>query len=63
MEQALTVSVSSFQLILALAFQVWLVVFPILILRKLNELTSAIQYLMEERIGSGDDDDDFPRDQ
>ena len=56
MDQALSVSVSPLQLFLALAFQIWLVVFPILIIRKLNYLTAVVHDLLEERDGVVDDD-------
>lgn len=56
MDQALSVSVSPVQLLLALAFQIWLVVFPILIIRKLNDLTAIVQDLLDERDGVTDDD-------
>ena len=48
MENALAVSVSPLQVLLALAFQIWIVVFPIIIIRKLNQLTA----LLQERLGS-----------
>ena len=42
MENAINLSVSPFQVILALAFQIWIIVFPIIIIRKINYLTSLI---------------------
>ena len=39
MENAISVSVTPVQALLALAFQLWIVVFPIIIIRKLNQLT------------------------
>lgn len=49
MDQALNVSVSPLQLLLALAFQVWLVVFPIIIIRKLNYLTAVVHDLIDDK--------------
>ena len=43
MENSISVSVTPLQALLALAFQVWIVVFPIIIIRKLNHLTSLFQ--------------------
>lgn len=43
MENAINVSVSPLQILLALAFQVWIIVFPIIIIRKLNYLTELLQ--------------------
>jgi hypothetical protein len=54
MDQALNVSVSPFQLLLALAFQVWLVVFPIIIIRKLNYLTAVVHDLIDDPEGEAD---------
>lgn len=43
MENSINVSLSPLQIILSLAFQVWIVVFPIIIIRKLNYLTDLMQ--------------------
>ena len=48
MENALTVSVSPLQIFLALAFQIWIVVFPIIIIRKLNELTALLHEVLDQ---------------
>ena len=42
MENAINISVSPLQAMLALAFQIWIVVFPIILIRKLNYLTALI---------------------
>jgi len=42
MENSLTISVSPLQALLALAFQIWIVVFPIILIRKLNYRTALI---------------------
>ena len=52
MENSLNISVSSTQVILALLFQMWLVVFPVIIILKLNRLTK----LLEERFGADEED-------
>lgn len=43
MENAINVSVTPLQALLALAFQIWIVVFPIIIIKKLNFLTALLQ--------------------
>ena len=42
MENSISISVSPLQALLALAFQIWIVVFPIILIRKLNYLTNLI---------------------
>ena len=42
METSISISVSPFQALLALAFQIWIIVFPIILIRKLNYLTSLV---------------------
>ena len=43
MENSISVSFSPLQVILSLAFQIWIVAFPIIIIRKLNHLTTLLQ--------------------
>ncbi len=43
MENAINVSVTPLQALLALAFQLWIVVFPIIIIKKLNFLAALLQ--------------------
>ena len=43
MENSINISVSPLQVLLTLAFQIWIIVFPILIIRKLNYLTDLLQ--------------------
>ena len=52
MDNTLNVSVTSTQVILALMFQMWLVVFPVIIIIKLNRLTRVL----EQRFGTDDED-------
>ena len=47
MENAINVSFSPLQVLLSLAFQVWIIVFPIIIIRKLNYLTALLQDQLE----------------
>lgn len=42
MENSISIAVSPLQALLALAFQVWLIVFPIILIRKLNYLTALM---------------------
>ena len=56
MENSISISVSPLQAILALAFQIWIVVFPIILIRKLNYLTALIAsqgYCEDEKEDSG----------
>ncbi len=48
MDNPISLSVTPLQALLAVGFQVWLLVFPILILRKLDRLTN----LLEEKFGN-----------
>ena len=48
MENTINLSVTPFQAILALAFQVWMVVFPILLIRKINYLTDLLHEHLDE---------------
>ena len=52
MENTLNISVTSTQVILALIFQMWIVVFPVIIIVKLNRLTR----ILEERFGTDEED-------
>ncbi len=52
MDNSMNISVTSAQVILALVFQMWLVVFPVIIIVKLNRLTRRI----EERFGPDEED-------
>ena len=52
MENTLNISVTSTQVILALVFQMWLVIFPVIIIVKLNRLTRVL----EQRFGTDEED-------
>ena len=52
MDNSLNISVSSTQLFLALVFQMWLVVFPVIIIIKLNRLARRF----EERFGADEEE-------
>ena len=43
MEQTLNVSLSPLQVLLSLAFQLWIIIFPIILIRKINYLTALLQ--------------------
>ena len=49
MENTINLSVTPFQAILALAFQVWMIVFPILLIRKINYLTDLLHEHLDEQ--------------
>ena len=48
MENSINLSVTPFQALLALAFQVWMIVFPILLIRKINYLTDLLHEHLDE---------------
>lgn len=52
MDNAINFSVSPLQALLAVGFQVWLLVFPILILRKLDRLTN----MLEDKFGDSEEE-------
>ena len=49
MENTINLSVTPFQALLALAFQVWMIVFPIVLLRKINYLTDLLHEHLDEQ--------------
>lgn len=42
MENAINISVTPLQAVLGLIFQIWIIVFPIILIRKLNYLTALV---------------------
>lgn len=42
MENAISISITPLQALIGLAFQIWIIVFPIILIRKLNYLTALI---------------------
>jgi len=42
MENAINVTVTPIQALIGLAFQMWIIIFPIILIRKLNYLTALI---------------------
>ena len=48
MENSINLSVTPFQAMLALAFQVWMIAFPILLIRKINYLTDLLHEHLDE---------------
>ncbi len=43
MENSFTVNLTPLQVFLSLAFQIWMIVFPIILIRKVNYLIAIIQ--------------------
>ena len=43
MDNPISITLSPVQALLTLAFQVWIIVFPIIIIKKLNFLTEILQ--------------------
>ncbi len=43
MESTVSLTVTPFQAILALVFQLWMIIFPIMLIRKINYLTDLLQ--------------------
>ena len=43
MENSINLVVSPLQALLALAFQIWMIIFPIILIRKLNYITAILQ--------------------
>lgn len=57
MDSNISVSFTPLQMILSLAFQVWIIVFPIIIIRKLNYLTSLLEAKNNNEEPSQDNED------
>ena len=47
MENTLNLTVTPFQALLAVAFQLWMIVFPIMLIRKINYLTALLHEHLE----------------
>ncbi|MDE1920976.1 MAG: hypothetical protein KGJ09_02745 [Candidatus Omnitrophica bacterium] len=48
MDNTINLSVTPFQALLALAFQVWMIVFPVILIRKINYLTDLLHEHLDE---------------
>ena len=48
MESSVSLTVTPFQAILALAFQMWMIIFPIVLIRKINHLTNLLHDHLDE---------------
>lgn len=48
MDNSITLSVSPLQVLLSVAFQAWIIIFPILIIKKLNYLIALLQAQIED---------------
>ena len=42
MENSISVNLAPWQVVLSLVFQIWIIVFPVIIIRKLNYLTDLL---------------------
>lgn len=56
MENAINISVTPIQVLLGLIFQIWIIVFPIILIRKLNYLTALITSQSEFQEQADDSD-------
>lgn len=43
MENSISVNLTPLQVFLSLAFQIWIVAFPIILIKKINHLTALIE--------------------
>ena len=50
MENAVSMNITPIQLMIAMAFQIWLVAFPVLIFRRLNSLEKKLDELIVEEV-------------
>ena len=48
MDQMINISVTPVQALLALAFQIWMVAFPIVLIQKINYLTNLIHECLDK---------------
>ena len=47
MDSSINISLSPVQILSALAFQIWIIIFPIIIIKKLNYLTELLEHYLE----------------
>jgi len=58
MEEAIIANFTPLQMFLALALQIWIfVIFPIIVIRKINYLTALVQSSLHSEDGAGVDTD------
>ena len=48
MDQMINISVTPIQALLALAFQIWMIAFPIILIQKLNYLTNLLHEFLDK---------------
>jgi hypothetical protein len=48
MENSISLTVTPFQAILAFAFQLWMIIFPVMLIRKINYLTDLVHEHLSE---------------
>jgi len=58
MENAINISVTPIQALLGLIFQIWIIVFPIILIRKLNYLTALVTSQSDDEEQGDDSDSD-----
>jgi hypothetical protein len=49
MEQAFNINVTPFQLLIGFSIQMWMIIAPIILIRKLNYLTALLQDLYDSK--------------
>jgi hypothetical protein len=54
MENSINLSVTPIQAVLALAFQIWMIAFPIILIRKINYLTDLLHDHIDATEGNAD---------
>lgn len=50
MDSAVSMNISPIQLMLAMAFQIWLIAFPVIILKRLSKIEKKLDELIVEEI-------------
>jgi len=58
MDSAINLSVTPLQALLALAFQAWLIIFPIILIRKVSHLEALIEERLEGTQGQEQDQEE-----
>ncbi len=58
MDSAINLSVTPLQALLALAFQAWLIIFPIILIRKVSRLEALIEERLEGTQGQEQDQEE-----
>jgi len=48
MDNAINLTVTPFQALLAFAFQMWMIIFPVMLIRKINYLTDLVHEHLDQ---------------